>query len=181
MTIIVFDTETTGLLAPEINSLKAQPYITEIHCTKLNDDLKVVNEFGSLVQPGVPIPEELERKIGITNAMVANAPTFVDVWEELAEFFEGAHTMVAHNLAFDRSMVANELMRIERVLHFPWPRHHICTVQKSMYLEQRRINLTTLHTYATGHPFEGAHRAKFDVEALVRCFKWLCLQGKIYD
>lgn len=179
MSIIVWDTETTGLLKPDINSLEAQPYITEIHCTKLNNELEIIDEFDSLIKPPIPIPEDLERKIGITNQMVANAPEFKDVYPRLAMFWLGTERMVAHNLAFDRTMLSNELLRIERQLHFPWPMQHICTVQKSMYLEQRRINLTKLHEYATGTAFEGAHRAIHDVHALVRCFRWLAHEGKL--
>lgn len=179
MSIIVWDTETTGLLVPEINKLSAQPYITEIHCTKLDEQLNVIDEFDSLVKPPVAISSFLEERIGITNKMVENAPAFSDIWSDIAEFFDGSHTMVAHNIGFDRSMIANELMRIEKVLYFPWPRKHICTVEKSMYLEQRRINLTKLHEYATGSPFEGAHRAAVDVAALVTCFRWLCSEGRI--
>lgn len=179
MSIIIFDTETTGLIKPEINSLKEQPYITEIHCTKLNDNLDIIDEFDSLLKPGIPIPKFLEDKIGITNEMVKDAKSFADIYLPLAEFFQGATRVVAHNLPFDRSMLANELMRIEKVLQFPWPIEHICTVEKSMYLEQRRINLTKLHTYATGKEFDGAHRAINDVHALVLCYKWLVEEGKI--
>jgi DNA polymerase III epsilon subunit-like protein len=177
--IIVFDTETTGLLKPEINSLKAQPEITEIHCTKLDPLLNIIDEFDMLIKPNLPIPEELERKIGITNQMVKDSPSFIDIYKQLSYFFMDCDTMVAHNIGFDRSMLANELSRIEKVLHFPWPINHICTVEKSMYIEQRRITLTKLHEHATGTPFEGAHRAAVDVAALVTCFKWLVSEGKI--
>jgi len=174
---ILFDNETTGLLKPEINELSAQPYITEIHCTKIDEDFNMIGEYGTLVKPPVPIPSFLEDKIGITNEMVKDAPAFIDIWEDLADFFLGAEMMIAHNLAFDRSMVANELLRIERVLNFPWPKIHLCTVEASMPIEQRRITLTNLHTIATGKPFEGAHRAKEDVHALVRCYHYLTEKG----
>jgi len=180
MNIIIFDTETTGLLKPEINMLAAQPYITEIHCKKVNENLEVLDVFDSLVKPPISIPEELQRKIGITDTMVASAPTFSELYSRLATFFLDVPICIGHNVAFDIGMLHNELARIEKVLHFPWPIRHVCTVEKSKYIEQRRINLTTLHTYATGVPFDGAHRASADVSALLSCCIWLNQNDKLF-
>jgi len=77
--------------------------------------------------------------------------------------------MIAHNLSFDRSMIANELLRIDKLLQFPWPIKHTCTVEKSIHIEQRRMSLTRLHEHLLGTGFN-AHRAKDDVHALVRCY-----------
>ena len=176
ITTVIFDTETTGLLVPEINELTAQPYITEIHAVKIDEEFNIVDEVNSLMKPPIPIPAELEGKIGISNDMVKDSPSFEDVYPRIAEVFLGATKLVGHNLAFDRSMLANELLRIDKVLQFPWPPQHICTVQESMGIEQRRLTLATLHTYATGKPHEGAHRAKSDVYATVRCYHWLLEQ-----
>jgi len=139
----------------------------------INDEYEVVREYESFYKPRIPLTEELTKIHGISNDMLKSAPTFAEEFDRLAEFFTGADELIAHNLPFDRSMIANELVRCDKLLHFPWPRIHTCTVEMAMPIEQRRINLSKLHTYATGQPHEGAHRAKSDVHALVRCYHWM--------
>lgn len=178
---IIFDTETTGLIKPNVMGIENQPYITEIYLVKVDEDFNLIDEFGTYIKPPIPIPEFLQKKIGITDAMVAKAPTFAEVYDKLADFFLGAEELVAHNLAFDRSMLANELVRIEKVLKFPWPKKHTCTVEKSLSIQQRRITLTNLHKEAFGKEFADAHSAKADVYALTRCFHWLHENGYCDD
>lgn len=172
-TKILYDTETTGLLKPSANSVDEQPEIIELFACKIDDDFEILGEFSSLFKPKLSISEEITRITGLTNEDVRNAPAFAEKVDELAEFFTGVDELIAHNLPFDRSMLANELIRCDRLIQFPWPRIHTCTVELSMEIEQRRLNLASLHTYATGKPHEGAHRAKEDVYAVVRCYHWL--------
>jgi DNA polymerase III epsilon subunit-like protein len=179
MITVVFDTETTGLLKPSANHVDEQPEIVELYACKLDDEYNLLEEFDSFFKPKIPLTEELTRIHGITNDMIANAPKFEDKYEELAKFMTGVDEIVAHNLAFDRSMLANELIRIDRLIQFPWPRIHTCTVEMSMSIEQRRMNLKTLHSYATGKEHEGQHRAKSDVFALVRCLHWMRDEKKL--
>lgn len=174
---ILFDTETTGLLKPEINRLDAQPYIVSLYAVKIDDDFNMVGEISILVKPPILIPAEASKVHGISDDMVKDCEPFGNAVEELADFFLGVKTMVAHNLPYDRSMLANELLRCDSVLKFPWPPNHICTVEKSMWVEQRRMSLSALHEHITGKPHLDAHSAKGDVYALVRCYHWLCEQG----
>lgn len=174
---ILFDTETTGLLVPEINELSAQPYIVDFYAIKIDDDFNVIDEVETYVKPPIPIPAEMTKIHGVSNETVKNAPTMEELYPRLAEFFLGTQKLVGHNVAFDRSMLANELLRCDKLLKFPWPPEHICTVEMSMPIEQRRMNLSSLHTRATGKPHENAHRAKADVFALVRCYHWLLENG----
>lgn len=174
---IIFDTETTGLLKPSAQSLDEQPYIIEIHAVRLDDEFQLVDEFGSFVKPPIPISDEITKITGINDVMVKDAPTFAEVYQDLVDVFLGTTKMIAHNLPFDRSMLANELLREDLVLKFPWPPQHLCTVEAAMPIEQRRINLSSLHQIATGKPHEGAHRAKEDVYALVRCYHYLVEKG----
>lgn len=177
-TTILFDTETTGLLVPEINRLDAQPYIVELYACKVDEEFNMIGEFYSKFKPPIPIPADVSKVHGITDEIAAKQPVFGDCVDELADLFLGADTLVGHNLSYDRSMLANELLRCDRLLRFPWPPEHICTIEMSMGLEQRRLNLGALHAYATGKPHENAHTAKHDVFALVRCYHWLLEQKK---
>ena len=178
-TTILFDTETTGLLAPEANDLDAQPYITEIYCVKIDEEFNLVEEIETFIKPPIPISEEITRITGITDRDVANAPSFEQVYPRLAELFTGVTRLVGHNLPFDRGMLRVELQRLEREFQFPWPYDQVCTVEASMPIEQRRLPLSKLHELAVGKPHAGAHRAKMDVFALVRCYHWLTEKGMI--
>jgi DNA polymerase III epsilon subunit-like protein len=180
---IVFDTETTGLIKPGAVDIDQQPYIIDIFCLKVKHngpkELEVIDTFESLVKPPVPITAEINRITGIYDKDVENAPVFIEIQGALANFFLGTTRIVAHNLAFDRGMLTNELFRCDKVLKFPWPIEHICSVEKTMYIEQRRMNLQRLHQELFGEGFADAHRAKPDVMALYRCYEELVKRGII--
>jgi DNA polymerase III epsilon subunit-like protein len=175
---LLFDTETTGLLKSDSNKIEEQPYITEFYACKIDEDYNIIGEFETFIKPPIPISREITKITGISEVDLKDAPKFSEVYSDLAEFFIGVDEMIAHNLPFDRSMVANELVRVNKLINFPWPIKHICTVEMSMGIEQRRINLNTLHQYATGKDIIGAHRAKTDVMALVRGYHWLMEEAK---
>lgn len=173
---LLFDTETTGLLKTDVNELEEQPYIIEFYACKIDDDFNLIDEYETFIKPPVPVTDNITKITGITQKDVDNAPTFIEVYPDIAEFFVGVNEMIAHNLSFDKNMIANELLRINKLINFPWPIKHTCTVEQSMGVEQRRLTLTRLHEYATGKPLQNAHRAKDDVFGLVRCYHWLMEQ-----
>ncbi|MGF1472464.1 MAG: DEDD exonuclease domain-containing protein [Rubrobacteraceae bacterium] len=94
---VVFDLETTGTSA-------AKGGITELGAVKLVGGA-VVEEFSTLVNPEMPITPFVVRLTGITNSMVADAPTVEEVMASFEEFVEGA-VLVGHNVQFDASFVA---------------------------------------------------------------------------
>lgn len=173
MSITVFDQETTGLLKPKGTDIIQQPHVTEIYAMKVSDDGVLIKEFESLVKPPVPIPDFLEKQIGITNEMVANAPTFLEIYKKIIEVFFGSHTVVAHNLSFDEGVLIYELTRIGKQFHFPYPPIKFCTVEQSLHLKGYRLKNNELYKLATGKDLEGAHRAKIDVQATYESYKWL--------
>lgn len=99
---VAFDLETTGL--PRTS------WPVEIGARRYHGDGSVT-EFQTLVNPGVPIPWEVTRIHGITDAMVADAP-HVDVairW--FLRFAEGA-ALVAHNAGFDAGILGSSAARV---------------------------------------------------------------------
>ncbi|MBO3745592.1 DEDD exonuclease domain-containing protein [Streptosporangiaceae bacterium NEAU-GS5] len=92
VTFVVFDLETTG-------GSPAEHAITEIGAVKVRSG-EVLGEFGTLVDPGSPIPPFISVLTGITDAMVVAAPPFSQVLPAFLEFVRGA-TLVAHNAPFD--------------------------------------------------------------------------------
>src|SRR5690606_29916132 len=63
-----------------------------------------------LVNPGMPIPESAVSVHGITDAMVADAPRFEQIAEELRAALAG-HLPVAYNATFDRKFLHAEMKR----------------------------------------------------------------------
>lgn len=180
MKLAFFDTETTGLLKPNAVHVSEQPYIIEYYgCTIDSETFELEKEFETFIKPPVPISDEITKITGITEGMVANAPKFADVYGELCHLHEGVRGLVAHNASFDVSMLANELIRIDKLIHFPWPMHHICTIERTYQIKGYRLNLQKLHEYLFGKGFKDAHRAKSDVFAMVRCFHKLVEDGII--
>lgn len=181
--VVPFDTETTGLIKPNVMDLKDQPEIIELYMAKLicrsDGVIEQIDEIETFLKPMGVVEEFITKITGITPLMVENAPTFEMVFPQLQQFHVGVDAWVAHNCAFDTAMMANEISRIGKVVHFPFPPRKICTVQSSMAIEQRRLTLTNLHKELFGVPFEGAHRAKDDVQAMIRCFKELVKRGMI--
>ncbi len=180
--MIFIDTETTGLLQPEANDLRVQPHITEIYAVKLNlskDGFEFVEDFESLFHIPVPLPEFITKITGITDEMLLGQPSFAAKYIELCHFFIGEDTIVGHNLAFDAGMLWVELARIQCETKFPWPFIQKCTVELSLGIKNHRLKLSDLHELATGEPHGNAHRARGDVEAMVRCYEWMINQGHI--
>lgn len=101
---VVLDLETTGLGKP------GEIRIMELGALRLEGGIPTV-EFHSLVDPGEPIAERVQRLTGITDAMVAGAPAIGPVFEKFLEFARGA-TLVAHNMPFDGSFLNHEMVRL---------------------------------------------------------------------
>jgi DNA polymerase III epsilon subunit-like protein len=182
--MIFLDTETTGLLQPEANDLNLQPYITELYMIQVEWDsngFSFIKEFESMFHVPVPLSDKIIKITGITDAMLMDKPTFALKYEEIAKFFLGEDTFVGHNLSFDAGMLWVELARIQCDTKFPWPIHHKCTVELSLGVKNHRLKLGDLHEIATGKPHTGAHRAKEDTFAMIRCYEWLIREGYIVD
>lgn len=171
--ITIFDSETTGLIKAKGSDQLHQPHLTEIYAMQVDEKFNLIKEFETLIKPPIPIPSFLEKQIGITNQMVANAPTFIQVYKHIMNVFFKSHTVVAHNLTFDEGVLINELRRIGKEHHFPYPPIKFCTVEQSMHIKGHRLKNAELYKIATGKEIEGAHRAKNDVLATFESYKWL--------
>ena len=77
----VIDVETTG------GSPKSSK-ITEIAIYR-HDGNQVTDEFVTLVNPEMSIPEFVSNLTGISDAMVEHAPKFYEIAKQIIEFTEG--------------------------------------------------------------------------------------------
>lgn len=113
----VIDIETTGGRA-------GSHKITEIGMIKLVNG-EVVDQWQSLINPQRRIPSMITSLTGITNDMVADAPLFADIADEVDRFTENC-IFVAHNVNFDYGFIREEFARLNR----PYRRPKLCTVQQ---------------------------------------------------
>lgn len=165
--ILVFDTETTGLLPHPSAPLSEHPHIIEFGAVLMSAKTgKVEEEVSILINPGVPITDEITRITGLADKDVRDAGTFMEVLPQLERVFSAAGTVVAHNLPFDRGMIRAEL-RCHGLVEFPWPGKEVCTVGLYREIWGRNPKLTELYEYVMGKPLAQTHRALDDVMALV--------------
>ena len=106
---VVFDLETTGLGRFD--------KITEIGAVRMECG-EVTETFSTLVDPGRPIPYEVQRLTGITDRMVAQAPTIEKVLPAFLEFI-GECPLVAHNAPFDIGFLFRECEALGLTLNVP--------------------------------------------------------------
>lgn len=171
--IITFDTETTGLIDTMAKPLNRQPEIVELHASKLDPEtLEEVAVFSSLFKPK-RFSEEASQITGITEQMLADAPSFALKADEIADFFLGSTHAAGHNISFDIDMLILELRRLGMEFKFPWPKKNICTVEATESIKGYRLSLSDLHEHLFGQAFDGAHRAKSDVGATNSCLREL--------
>ncbi len=120
------DLETTGMHAEGDR-------ITEVAIVRVDMDPAGgpprVTEWSSLVDPGVPIPPVIQVLTGITDAMVAGAPTFAEVAGHVEAHLDGA-VFIAHNARFDHGFLKHAFARVDR----PITTRALCTVRLSRRL-----------------------------------------------
>lgn len=97
---IVIDTETTGLSAQ-------RDHIIEICALKIENG-EIIDNYTSLVNPGIMIPKSSIKIHGITDDMVIDAPTIDQVLPEFLDFI-GNQPLIGHNLSFDLRFINSYL------------------------------------------------------------------------
>lgn len=179
MKALIWDTETTGLVKPLLPPEK-QPEIIEyfgaMYEFVLKKKPKRSKPLHILFKPKGKISEEITRITGIKPEDVAHAKGFEVEGPKAFKHLESAPLVIGHNVKFDRDMIEIEAARLGYKMK--WPRL-MCTIEQTMHLKGYRLNLNALHTELIGQPFEGAHRAEVDVEAVARCVDALFQKGLI--
>ena len=110
------DVETTGMNVP-----RATIASTEIAVVVVHGDAPRRGVLDSLVNPGRPIPSRICELTGITDAMVAGAPTFAQVADQVVAALAGRKVFVAHNARFDWGFVGAEVKRARDLPRPRWP------------------------------------------------------------
>lgn len=94
--LCVLDVETTGFSESD--------RIADVGAARFEDGM-LVAQWSSLVNPGIPIPEQATAVHGITDAMVEHAPRIETVAGHLNVIADGA-ILCAYNSSFDSKFLA---------------------------------------------------------------------------
>lgn len=163
----IVDIETTGGYATE-------GCITEIAIV-LHNGKEIEGKYETLIKPNHSINWYVQKMTGITNALVASAPSFEDVAEHIYNLLKD-RIFIAHNVNFDYSFVIQHLKAAGFVIDVP----KICTIKLSRKL------FPGLPKYGLGslaRHFNIAnaarHRAAGDAMATSKLFEILVLNDKL--
>lgn len=162
---VIVDVETTG----------ANPVydrVTEVGLIEVERGGSVA-EWSTLVNPGTRIPPAIQSLTGITDDMVALAPTFAEIARPLLARLQGK-LLVAHNARFDYGFLRNEFRRAG----VRYSSRVLCTVKLSrrLFPREARHNLDALME-RHGLACEARHRALGDARVVWEILKqW---RGKV--
>ena len=155
--IIVLDFETTGL-----NPLTDR--IIEIGAVKLQNG-KIDDSFSTLVNPGVPLSDDIIRITGIKDYMLKDQPPASEALPKLLDFI-GDRPLAAHNASFDMGFLRAEMGRIDKA--FDFAQIDTLAFAQKLYPKMKRYRLTDL-CRNLGIVLKNAHRAVHDATATAQC------------
>ena len=155
--IAFFDLETTGLSVTDDR-------IIEIAVTKINPDYSV-NEFYTLVNPGVHIPDEASGVNNICDDDVKDKPTFAQIADQLITFFGTPKScdIGGYNIMkFDIPLLIEEFKRVGK--GFKYGSRRIIDVYTILVKAEPR-DLKSVYKNFTGEELVDAHTALADTAA----------------
>lgn len=159
---VVFDLETSGA-APSTGAA-----VTEIGAVKVFGG-SVVSEFQTFVNPGHYLSDFITSLTGITDSMLAQAPTIDQVLPTFLDFLgpDRETVLVAHNAPFDMSFMKAAALAHE----YEWPEYKVVdTARVARYVLDRdevpNCKLSTLAPFF-GSTTSPSHRALDDARATV--------------
>lgn len=156
LTFVIVDLETTGGPA-------TQAGITEIGAVKVQGG-EVLAEFATLVQPASAIPAHISALTGITDRMVADAPSVAGAVAAFGEF-AGDAILVAHNAPYDLGFL-KAACTVHDLSWFPGPSLDTARLARVALHpgEVRNCKLATLAQHFAA-PVTPVHRALADAQA----------------
>lgn len=165
--LIFFDLETTGTNI-------THDRIVELSYIKVYPDGEEERKTRRL-NPEMPIPAESTAIHGITDADVANAPTFRQIAKSLMEIFEGCDIAGYNSNKFDVPVLMEEFGRCG--MNFDIVGRRFIDVQNIFHKKEQRT-LVAAYKFYCGEELTNAHAANADTEAT---YKVLLGQLAMYD
>ena len=158
--IVFFDLETTGVNV-------ATDRIVELCYLKISPNGKEVSKT-MRINPERPIPAEATAIHGISDADVANCPTFKEVAQSLANEIEGCDLGGFNSNRFDIPLLAEEFLRAG--VDIDMSRRKMIDVQVIFHKMEQRTLSAAYKFYCDGD-LEDAHTAEADTRATYEVLK----------
>ena len=120
------------------------------------------------INPLIPIPSFVTELTGISNADVANCPSFKEIAPRLAEELKGCDLAGYNSNNFDIPMLCEEFLRAG--IDFDFSKCRLIDAM-AIFRKQERRNLAAAYKFYCGRKMEEdfeAHRADQDTEATYR-------------
>ena len=152
--IVFFDLETTGVQI-------TRDRIVEISILKISPDGERETKTRR-INPEMPIPAEASAVHGITDADVADCPTFAQVARSLYTWLEGCDIAGFNSNRFDVPMLVEEFLRAGVAVDFD--DRHFVDVQTIFHKMERRT-LEAAYKFYCNKTLENAHSAEADTLA----------------
>lgn len=112
--MIIFDTETTGLSAETNHIIQ----ISAIKCTIENDcQFCEIGRLDTYINPGYPLPKQIIKITGITDAKLAKFPNEETQWPSIYAFFGDEPIICGHNSPFDVGMLGAMYARYGKIFN----------------------------------------------------------------
>lgn len=154
---VSFDLETTGLSV-------VHDGITEFGAVKIRNG-EVIDRMQTFVNPEREISTKIMNLTHITNDMVKDAPTSVELVDQIAKFF-GDHVIVAHNATFDVGFLNVAYQRAGRP-PIQNPIIDTLPLARAILKPMKSYRLGSVaRVYRVAYDDEVAHRADYDAEVL---------------
>ena len=154
--IIFFDLETTG-------TDTAKDRIVELALVKLLPDGKR-DQYTKRLNPGIPIPPEVTKIHGISDADVKDAPTFKQIAHNLYDWMRGCDLGGYNSSKFDIPVLAEEFLRVGLNVDFT-ERSRIDVQQIFFKMEAR--TLAAAYEFYCKKELTNAHSAEADILATI--------------
>lgn len=158
--ICFFDLETTGVNV-------AKDRIVEISVLKVHPDGKEENHTW-LVNPTIPIPPETTAVHGISDADVADKPTFKELANEIHNLIKDSDLAGFNSNRFDIPLLAEEMLRAD--VDFELKNRNAVDVQTIFHKMEQRT-LSAAYKFYCDQDLENAHSASADTLATYEVLK----------
>ncbi len=167
--LIIFDLETTGL------ATNGDDRIIEIAYQKILPTGEVIAKTQRF-NPGRPIPEDSTAVHGITDAEVANMPSFAQQCYEWWSLFEGADVGGFNVIGYDLPFLRSEFAMVGKT--FDYSKKRMLDGKVLYHQVTPRVpggvrNLSAAYKTYCGERHATAHTAEGDVEVTVRVLEKL--------
>ncbi len=154
---LLFDTETTGL------NVRRDRLVSLGGLACHGPEPQDLPPLDFLVHPGMKIPPTATAIHGISDAMVATAPSLPLVWPSLQLSWQG-RVMIGHNIAYDLALLHHEAERHRLPFHPPAAALDLGLLYAG--LKPRAATITLEHVATEfGISVNGRHTALGDAEA----------------